>query len=171
MSLWGGVDVYTPMCMHTTHGSWASTHQKQLFLSSKTNPQHSSEVIAVRQSKGQFKSVTPSEHGIPLSKGHLERRYESDSILELNQKAKQLIYYAVTLQWPHPQHMQLLLASVGVMNTDEEKVLLWQGNTSETFLWLTFKKPACIFQSLFINTNKVLCGTLKYVLLFPSGHF
>lgn len=34
----------------------------------------------------------------PPGKGHLGRRYESDSILELTQKAKQLTYYAVTLQ-------------------------------------------------------------------------
>lgn len=82
---------------HTTHSLWASTLWKQLFILVKTNPQWSSEVIAVRQGKGQFKPVTRSELGIPPGKGHLERRYESNSTLEPAQKAKQLIYYAVTL--------------------------------------------------------------------------
>lgn len=117
--VWRGGGGYACACAHSGI-LWASTLWKQLFILVKINPQWSSEVIAVRQEKGQFKFVTPSEHGIPPGKGHFERRYESDSILELIQKAKQLIYYAVTLQWPHAQHMQLPLASVGVMSTDQE---------------------------------------------------
>jgi len=65
-TLWGGGDVHAPVCAHATQSLWASVPWKQLFIPVKANPQRSSEVIAVRQGKGQFESVTPSARGIPL---------------------------------------------------------------------------------------------------------
>lgn len=135
---------YACACAHSGI-LWASTLWKQLFILVKINPQWSSEVIAVRQEKGQFKFVTPSEHGIPPGKGHFERRYESDSILELIQKAKQLIYYAVTLQWPHAQHMQLPLASVGVMSTDQENSIAVLREYTQCICALILQNPYAPF--------------------------
>lgn len=66
------------------------------FLSRQTHSEVQKSLLSNRKRASSNLSLHQSVV-FPLGKGHLERRYESDSILELTQKAKQLIYYAATL--------------------------------------------------------------------------
>lgn len=95
---WGVGDVCTPVCAHVQRTACEppSSESSFSFLSGQTRSEVQKSLLLDRKRASSNLSLHQSMV-FPPGKGHLERRYESDSILELTQKAKQLIYYAVTL--------------------------------------------------------------------------
>lgn len=123
-SFWGGVDVCPPMCMHTQHMAHEPPPTKSSFSFSARQTHRGAQKSLLLDSKRASSNLPLHQSMIfPPGKGHLERRYESDSTLELNQKAKQLIYYAVTssttlaaptgISWCHECRWSKSIAVIG----------------------------------------------------------
>ena len=90
--------MYTHPCAHTQRRACEPPSPESSF--SFPSRQTHSEVQKSSLLDRERASSNLSLHqrvAFPSGKGHSERRYESDSILELTQKAKQLISYAATL--------------------------------------------------------------------------